>query len=128
MKGVVLVVKSPDVNCLSIDTCDSVHSHVTKKEHKINFAFNCDLCNVVYDLLSVSVCITHAVSVFNFALRYGLLLCLFTITLFLMQLNLFILLSLFLLFWPWRDGRYQLLQFLFVVNYPAFPCFYIVCY
>ena len=34
--------------CVSIDNCDSFHSHVTKKEYKINFVFNCDSSNVVY--------------------------------------------------------------------------------
>ena len=62
-------------------------------------------------LLSLSVCITRAVSVFNFALHYGLLLCLFRINLFLMRLYFFILLSLFSLFCPWKDVPYQLLQF-----------------
>ena len=27
---------------------DSLHSHVTKKEHKINSSSNCDSSNVVY--------------------------------------------------------------------------------
>ena len=30
-----------------MDNCDNFHSHVTKKEYKINFAFNCDSSNVV---------------------------------------------------------------------------------
>ena len=34
--------------CLSIDNCDSSHSHVTKKQYKINFEFKCDSPNVVY--------------------------------------------------------------------------------
>ena len=34
--------------CVSIDNCDSSHSHVTKKEYNINCVFNCDLSNVVY--------------------------------------------------------------------------------
>ena len=31
-----------------MDNSDNFHSHVTKKEYKINFAFNCDSSNVVY--------------------------------------------------------------------------------
>ena len=34
--------------CVSIGNCDSFHSHVTKKEYNINFAFNCDSSNVIY--------------------------------------------------------------------------------
>ena len=34
---------------------DSFHSHVTNKEYKINFSFNCDSSNVVY-LLDCVVC------------------------------------------------------------------------
>ena len=49
IQGVVLVVKSPDVKCVqSMSDSDSFHSHVTKKEYKINFSFNCDSSNVVY--------------------------------------------------------------------------------
>ena len=34
--------------CVSTCNCDGFHSHVTKKEYKSNFAFRCDLSNVVY--------------------------------------------------------------------------------
>ena len=34
--------------CQSMSDSDSFHSHVTKKEYKINFSFNCDSSNVVY--------------------------------------------------------------------------------
>ena len=40
---------------VSIDTCDSFHSHVTKKEYKLNFAFNCHSSNVV-NLFDCGVC------------------------------------------------------------------------
>ena len=57
IKGVVLVVKSPDVKCvnLCLTVSDSFHSHATNKEYKINFSFNCDSSNVVY-LLDCVVC------------------------------------------------------------------------
>ena len=34
--------------CQSMSDSDSLHSHVTKKDYKINFSFNCDSSNVVY--------------------------------------------------------------------------------
>ena len=34
--------------CKSMSDSDSFQSHVTKKEYKINFSFNCDSSNVVY--------------------------------------------------------------------------------
>ena len=34
--------------CESMLDSDNFHSHVTKKEYKINFSFNCDSLNVVY--------------------------------------------------------------------------------
>ena len=33
--------------CLSMLDSDNFHFHVTKKEYKINFSFNCDSLNVV---------------------------------------------------------------------------------
>ena len=41
--------------CKSMSNGDSFHSHVTNKEYKINFLFNCDSSNVVY-LLDCVVC------------------------------------------------------------------------
>ena len=37
--------------CKSMSNSDSFHSHVTNKEYKINFSFNCDSSNVVYLLV-----------------------------------------------------------------------------
>ena len=34
--------------CQSMSDNDSFHSHVTKKEYKMNFSFNCDSSNVVF--------------------------------------------------------------------------------
>ena len=55
--------------CVSIDTCDSFHSHVTKKEYKINFAFNCDSSTVVY-LFDCIVCGCQSVGSTSTPFRY----------------------------------------------------------
>ena len=41
--------------CNFMSNSDSFHSHVTNKEYKINFSFNCDSSNFVY-LLDCVVC------------------------------------------------------------------------
>ena len=41
--------------CQSMSDSDSFNSHVTKKEYKINFLFNCESSNVVY-LFDCTVC------------------------------------------------------------------------
>ena len=48
LKDILVRAESRCQVCVSIDNCDSFHSHVTKKEYKINFAFKFDLSNVVY--------------------------------------------------------------------------------
>ena len=55
--------------CVSVDTCDSFHSYVSKKEYKINFAFNCDSSNVIY-LFDCVVCGFQYVGSTSTPLRY----------------------------------------------------------
>ena len=51
---------------------DSFHSHVTKKEYKINFSFNCDSSNVVYLFDCVTCCFQYVGSTSTpFRLRYN---------------------------------------------------------
>ena len=47
--------------CKSMADSDSFHSHVTKKEYKSNFSFNCDSSNAVY-LYDCVACIFQYVS------------------------------------------------------------------
>ena len=52
-----------------MDNCDSFHSHVTKKEYKINFVFKYDSSNVAY-LFDCVMCGCQYVGSTSMPLRY----------------------------------------------------------